>query len=412
MSTAKRKTKKKNSSTLLLFLLFTFIAISTIVVLEYLDYQKGEPSFIFSRLIPLENREKKIRIFNERLITILKNNNIPYDYFEDERKEFHYKMDIEFEHYDKLVAKIKASVTDLKGDIVLAEIQTLNNRSLMLFNVLLGKKKSHILLITRLNPVPAPEPEKVQPHIPQEEPRSKEEKKSVPEEPKEEPEATVSPRLAIIIDDVGAYDIGPLEVKRLQVPITISILPHSSFAADSAYWANEYQLDTLIHLSMQPNNAKNEDGDRKHEITMNSTDEEIRALVRFARQVIPQAKGCNNHQGSLITTSPVMMTRILKILKEEGLFFIDSRTIASTVAYKLAKQMGIPTAQKDIFIDHIQTYDHSMEQLRKLVELARQNGKAIAIGHPFDTTIRAIRDSINYIRAQGVTIVPVKELLN
>ncbi len=407
MKGTKKKSKKKNSA-LALFVWFTVIAIVSIVVLEYLDYQKGEKSFIFTRLFPLENRDQKISLFNEKLVAILKNNTIPFDYFQDEKKVYHFKMDIEQAHYEKLVTKIKAVATNLKGELVLAEIQGMAYKSIMLFHVKLGQKLSHVLLISRINLLKPPH-EVIQPVPEQEIPKPV---KKIPAPVTKEPEyVSRTPRIAIIIDDVGAYDIGPLELKRLQIPITLSILPDSNFAADAVYWAQEYQLETLIHLPLQPNNSNGQHVNRKQEIRIDSSDDEIRALIRHAKQVVPQASGCNSHQGSLITASPGIMLRVLKIIKQEGLFFIDSRTIATTVAFKLAKQLGIPTTHKDVFIDHIQTYESSMAQIRILVDLARQNGKAVAIGHPFGTTLRAIRDSVGYIRAKGVEIVLAKELL-
>jgi hypothetical protein len=73
--------------------------------------------------------------------------------------------------------------------------------------------------------------------------------------------------------------------------------------------------------------------------------------------------------------------------------------------------MKIKTTHKDVFLDHIPDYSHSMAQIRKLVDIARQKGKAVAIGHPLESTLQAIRDSKQYIKAKGVEIVYVKELL-
>jgi hypothetical protein len=90
---------------------------------------------------------------------------------------------------------------------------------------------------------------------------------------------------------------------------------------------------------------------------------------------------------------------------------VDSRTIGNTVGYEIAKRLGIKTAYKDVFLDHIKGYSHSISQIRLLVEIALQKGKAIAIGHPHASTFRAIRDSIKYIRSKGIKIVYVSELL-
>ena len=64
-----------------------------------------------------------------------------------------------------------------------------------------------------------------------------------------------------------------------------------------------------------------------------------------------------------------------------------------------------------MFLDDEQTYEHAGAQLRRLVELARERGLALAIDHPFATTLAALRDSLPWLKKQGVEIVPVSEIL-
>lgn len=392
----KRKKKKKNSS-LQLLVVFIAIAAATILVLEYIDFKKGKESFIFSKIIPLDKAEKQGREFNKRLGNILKVNKIPYDYFRDKERKFHFKIDIDEARFDGLLAKIKGIASALKSQLELSEIQGMAEKSIMLYKVKIEDSISHLLLISKHKPITA-----------------KTKKKDSPQEvpvDKEKPSHPSKPKIAFIIDDMGAYDIGALELKKLKIPITASVLPDSHRAREVVHWLNEYGLKTMIHLPMQPTNSIGKKYDTREVITVNSTDDQIRTLVKRAKQTVPIARGVNNHQGSLVTSRRGIMARVLAIIKEEGLFFIDSRTIGGTVAYSMAKEMGIPTTHKDVFIDHVQNYSHSLAQIRRLVEVALQKGKAIAIGHPFNSTLRAIKDSKRYIRAKGVEIVFAEELL-
>jgi polysaccharide deacetylase 2 family uncharacterized protein YibQ len=392
-----RKSKKKNS-TRLLFIVFTAVAVVTIFLLEYIDFKKGEKSVIFSKLIPLARTETKIDQFNTKLIRVLTKNKLHYDYFPDRENKYHFKVDIDQPRFDGLIEKIKTITAQLKGVLELTEIQGLADKSVFLYKVRLDKQVTHLLLINRFKPgvkekkQPSPQPQK-----------------KVREEPVKK--SRYSPRIAFIIDDMGAYDIGPLELKQLGIPVTASVLPDSRRAHEVVRWLREYKLMTMIHLPMQPTNSNGRHYDPAKVITVNSTDEEIRTLIRRAKQIIPTADGVNNHEGSLVTANSAVMRRVLEIIKEEGLFFVDSRTIGGTVAYDTARQLNVKTAHKDVFLDHVPTYSHSLAQIRKLVDIALQKGKAIAIGHPFETTLRAIKDSKRYIKAKGVTIVYVKELL-
>jgi len=390
--------KQKNKNTLLrFFLLFIAVALITIVLLEYIDFKKGEKTFIFTKIIPLKKTGNKIDRFNTQLIDVLNINKIFHDYFLDEENKYHFKLNIDEARFDGLITKIKSITGQLSGNLELKEIQGLANKSIMLYEVKLNQEVTHLLLITKLRSAAA----MIEP------------KEKPIEKRKVKPKAKISgpPRIAFIIDDIGAYEIGPLELKRLDIPITASVLPDSWRVREVVHWLDEYHLKVMIHLPMQPTNSNGKRYDTKEVITIHSTDQQIRALIQRAKQAVPIAEGLNNHEGSLITTNRQLMTRVLKILKEEDLFFVDSRTIGGTVAYEVARELDIKAAHKDIFLDHIPEYSHSIAQVRKLVDFALQKGKAIAIGHPMESTIRAIHDSLDYIKKKGVKIVYVKELV-
>ena len=405
--TGKKKTKKNQNTSLLLLLVFIAVAVVTIVLLEYIDFKKGEKSFIFTKIIPLEKKAAKVTQFNEQLIAVLNKNKIPYDYFLDDEKKFHFKLDIEQDRFAGLLAKVKIITDQLNGKVELTEIQGLANKSIMLYEIQLDGNVTHLLLITKLRPVQPGEKEEKEEKV-----TRYEEKPEVKPLEKLRLKPGTEAKIAFIIDDIGEYDIGPLELKRLKIPITASVLPDSRYVREVVPWLQEYGLNALIHLPMQPTNSKGKHYDPQKVITPDSTDEQIRELIQRAKQIVPIADGMNNHEGSLVTPNRPLMTRVLKIVKEEGLFFVDSRTIGGTVAYDVARELGIKAAYKDVFLDHTPTYSHSLAQIRKLVDIALQKGEAIAIGHPLESTLKAIKDSKNYIKAKGVKIVFVRELLH
>jgi uncharacterized protein len=418
MTKPRKKPGKKYSSaqSLKLFALFITVALITIVLLEYIDFKKGQKSFLFTKLIPLERVETKIDRFNQKLEAILKANRISYDYFPDNENKYHFRLDIDDARCEKLIEKIKTSAAQYGGTLELTEIQGFAYKSIMLYKVRFRGEVTHLLLITKLElakieerrakPI---EKKTVKPERPQDKPKPQE--KEVKEEPVEPVHIEQIPKIAFIIDDMGAYDIGAEELKQLNIPITAAILPDSNRAREVVQELTENRIRMIIHLPMQPTNSNGKHYNLEEVITINSTDAQIQALIRRARQIVPLAQGANSHEGSLATADRALMIRVLNVIKEENLFFVDSRTIARTVAFDVAKELGIRTAHKDVFLDHIQSYSESIAQIRKLVEIARQTGKAIAIGHPFESTFRAIKDSIPYIESKGVKITWVSDLL-
>ena len=80
-------------------------------------------------------------------------------------------------------------------------------------------------------------------------------------------------------------------------------------------------------------------------------------------------------------------------------------------AFDLAGKSKIKTIIRDVFLDDEQNYAYSSGQIKRLVELARKNGRALAIGHPFASTLAALRDAVPWLKQQKVAIVFVSELL-
>ncbi len=379
---SKKKRNKKNiQSSVLFFALFILFAFLIVIVLEYIDFKKGERSFIFTRVINLKTYSEKREQFNKEILKMLEKNSISYNYFKDKHGKYHFKIDIKDLKFDSLLLKTQIIVKQLNGNLELSEIKILKNKSVLLFNLEFNRKISHIILVNKV----------------------KEHEAKIKKEDN-------SPKIAFIIDDIGFRKNASIELKELNIPITGSILPNTPFAKEEAKVLNSYGLEEMIHLPMQAENL-NIEHPRDVFVTINSTNEEIRKLIKEAKKIIPFSKGLNNHMGSLITARRGIIKRVLEIVKKEGLFFVDSRTTYETVAYDVAKELEIKTTYRDVFLDDIQTYSHSMGQIEKLIEIAKNKGKAVAIGHPFKTTFKAIKDSINDIYSNGIKIVFVSSLL-
>src|SRR5262249_43055256 len=72
------------------------------------------------------------------------------------------------------------------------------------------------------------------------------------------------------------------------------------------------------------------------------------------------------------------------------LFFFDSRTVPDSKGVALARRFGVMSAGRDIFLDDTVSEAAVRQQLDALVAAAKQNGTAIAIGHPHDVTLKVL----------------------
>jgi polysaccharide deacetylase 2 family uncharacterized protein YibQ len=93
----------------------------------------------------------------------------------------------------------------------------------------------------------------------------------------------------------------------------------------------------------------------------------LTTTLRRALQSIPYVQGVNNHMGSLLTQRLRPMDWVMKELYRYPVYFVDSRTIASSVAGNVAEAYQIPTMTRDVFLDHEQTEEFVDRQFKELI---------------------------------------------
>jgi hypothetical protein len=127
---------------------------------------------------------------------------------------------------------------------------------------------------------------------------------------------------------------------------------------------------------------------------------------------VPGAIGVNNHEGSSLTENLEAMKFLMAELKARDLVFLDSLTSAKSVAYATAKEFGMKSAKRDVFLDNeSENAEYIRKQLNELTRIAKEKGHAIGIGHPHPATISELRKWLADAEQQGITIVPVSKLM-
>jgi polysaccharide deacetylase 2 family uncharacterized protein YibQ len=215
-------------------------------------------------------------------------------------------------------------------------------------------------------------------------------------------------RLALIVDDCGQW----LDTERgyiaLGIPLTLSVLPDVRYTHLIANEAAAAGKGVMLHLPMETMSGMNP-GPGK--VTTEMSDAQIVAQVSDDLDQIPLARGVNNHEGSKGSSDARVMNDVIGVLAKRGnLFFIDSRTSQSSVGEQVARDHGVPTAARDVFLDNEENVAYSEAQLREAAAIALRHGSAIAIGHPRPTTLEAVRALIPELQAQGITFVLAEQL--
>lgn len=216
-------------------------------------------------------------------------------------------------------------------------------------------------------------------------------------------------KLAIIIDDLG-YDRETAETLfQMPFPLTVSVLPHLPHSAEIAEEAARRGYQVMLHLPIEANeDAKAE----SVELRPGMQADQVTHVVQQMLETVPQAVGVNNHQGSLGTSDAGLMNAIMPALHERDLFFIDSRTASTTVAYAAARQAHVPTASRDVFLDDSQDPADIRRQLEAAVRDAKLHGSAIAIGHPHPATLQVLSEVLPQLQREGVSLVFASQVVH
>ena len=212
------------------------------------------------------------------------------------------------------------------------------------------------------------------------------------------------PTIAIIIDDMGANATEGRRLIQLEQPLTLAFLPWRRHTRELATSAHRNRKEVMLHAPM----------DNTRHIGLGAgglkADMDRQTLVSILRQslrAVPHIKGMNNHMGSLLTQLPEQMGWVMEELRHHPLYFVDSRTIATTVAGRTAAQNNVPTLTRDVFLDHEQTEDYVHKQFQLLIRKARENGTAIAIGHPHPVTVDYLEKALPTLDEQGIAVATV-----
>jgi polysaccharide deacetylase 2 family uncharacterized protein YibQ len=218
-------------------------------------------------------------------------------------------------------------------------------------------------------------------------------------------------KLAIVIDDFG-YD-GRLARRFLEIEgqLSFSVLPHGTFSGSIARRVHEAGRELLLHLPMEPK-AYPKVNPGVGALLMKMTDAELVQTLRQNLDSLPYISGENNHTGSRLSEQEEKMRLVMQELKNRNLFFIDSRTSRKTKAYSVAQQLEIPSAERDVFLDNIQSPRAIRSQMNRLIQRARLKGTAIGIAHPHEATLSVLKEVIPNLSGKGVELVPVSKIVH
>ncbi len=220
--------------------------------------------------------------------------------------------------------------------------------------------------------------------------------------------AQAHPRVAIIVDDGGYGGECTEIILGLDPGLTFAILPNTPVGTTLAVEAAQRGFEIMLHMPMD-----NDSESLKHpgqiDTTMGAA--EIQRLTQDALAQVPGAVGINNHTGSKFTADATAMRHFMGGIQKSGLYFVDSRTTANSVAGDIAREFHIPEAARTLFLDHDNADAEIRARFHELIQDAHAQGSAIGICHFRPNTAVVLRDMLPLLQTEGIQLVHASELV-
>ena len=212
------------------------------------------------------------------------------------------------------------------------------------------------------------------------------------------------PKLAIIMDDIST-NAQASELKKLSIKVTPSIFPPEKEHPKTAELAKEFSV-YMVHLPLQALNYTNE---KANTLRTGDSKEKISQRIKDIKKDFKGVKYINNHTGSGFTSDFKSTLALLAELKNSEIYFIDSLTTNKSTVLDASKKLGLKYAYRDVFLDNEQNVSKILKMINKAVAVAKKDGVAIAICHPYKSTFEALKiaqkDAFN-----GVEVVYVDKI--
>lgn len=223
--------------------------------------------------------------------------------------------------------------------------------------------------------------------------------------------AAPAPRIAIIIDDLGYHLAAGQRAVNLPGPVACAVLPQTPRAALLAEAAFARGKDVLLHLPLQSIRQPIYAEPGAIVLDMNRVEFARSFATSFAS--VPHAVGVSNHEGSLLTQHPGHMSWLMEEIEAQGnLFFVDSYTTHRSIALNLARESGVPSVKRDVFLDPDRAPDTLQREFERLKELSRRRGMAVGIGHPYPSTLQFLETELPKLEDQGYQLIGIGQYIS
>ncbi|HOL39718.1 MAG TPA: divergent polysaccharide deacetylase family protein [Dictyoglomaceae bacterium] len=202
------------------------------------------------------------------------------------------------------------------------------------------------------------------------------------------------PQIALVVDDLVEKNYWTDLLLSFPYTLNVAIIPTSHSEKLAEEFAKE-GWEVIAHVPMEsisyPKDAKYLVSEP---IMVGMSEEEIEKLLDVYIKRFGKVKilGLNNHMGSKVTKDVNTMENLFKVLRKHNLFFLDSRTISSSVGKKVANEYKVSFLENMLFIDHENDNEKIKKRFIQAINITKKKGKGVFICHLRPKTIKVLEE--------------------
>lgn len=220
---------------------------------------------------------------------------------------------------------------------------------------------------------------------------------------------TDRPRVVVVIDGLGADPAATERAVALPPAVTLSFVAYAADLADQTAAARRAGHELLLRVPMEPASTTAAMG--AYALGRYMTSDDLLRRLRWDLARFDAYVGVDNHMGTAFAMDAPAMQVVMGELKRRGLLYLDARAVPTEPVAVAARDLGVPYAARDIFLDGEQAAVAVDARLAQLVRLARERGSAIAVGHPHPETLAALQRWLPTLNRRGVVLVPLTAVI-
>ncbi len=219
------------------------------------------------------------------------------------------------------------------------------------------------------------------------------------------------PRLAIVVADLGlSKEATEAAIAKLPPEVTLAFSPYADRLPEWIKKARAAGHEVLIGLPLEPENFPTRDPGPFGLLSFLAADENVKRLDAVLGRGTGYV-GLLAAMGGKFLGDAEALKSVLKALKDRGLLFVDNGLATKSVTVTVGAEMGLPFAVADVWLDDRAFRAAIDARLFKAEELAKANGKALAIASPKPVSLERIMAWHATLEGKGVVVAPVSAVV-